>query len=61
MSYLWASESKIGHVAEWLGRALQKLLRRFESVRDLIKALTLRVKAFLCFNRCCYYLNNEKQ
>ena len=24
-----------GHVAEWLGRGLQNLVRRFESARDL--------------------------
>ncbi|MEN9497966.1 MAG: hypothetical protein RL750_865, partial [Bacteroidota bacterium] len=26
-----------GPVAEWLGRALQKLLQRFESARDLYR------------------------
>ena len=30
---------KNGPVAEWLGRGLQNLVRRFESVRDLIKTL----------------------
>ena len=28
---------KKGPVAEWLGRALQKLLHQFESGRDLVK------------------------
>jgi hypothetical protein len=27
---------KKGPVAEWLGKALQKLLQRFESARDLL-------------------------
>lgn len=30
-------DSKSGPVAEWLGRALQKLLQQFESARDLEK------------------------
>ena len=30
---------KKGPVAEWLGRALQKLVQRFESARDLKKTL----------------------
>ena len=29
--------SRNGPVAEWLGRALQKLVQRFESARDLQK------------------------
>lgn len=32
----------VGLVAEWLGRALQKLLQQFESARDLAKA-SLRI------------------
>ena len=31
------SPKQKGPVAEWLGRALQKLLQRFESARDLGK------------------------
>ena len=31
------SSLKEGPVAEWLGRALQKLLHQFESGRDLVK------------------------
>ena len=31
------AQYKNGLVAEWLGRALQKLLQRFESARDLLK------------------------
>lgn len=30
-----------GPVAEWLGRALQKLPQRFESARDLLKGLQI--------------------
>ena len=33
-------------MAEWLGRALQKLLQRFESARDLNKKSTLWVDFF---------------
>ena len=32
-----AEINKNGLVAEWLGRALQKLVQRFESARDLWK------------------------
>ena len=31
-----------GPVAEWLGRALQKLLHQFESGRDLPKEVSIR-------------------
>jgi hypothetical protein len=31
---------KNGHVAEWSGTGLQKLLRRFESVCDLLTAVS---------------------
>ncbi len=34
-------------MAEWLGRALQKLVQRFESARDLKKPLSINVKGFL--------------
>ena len=33
---IFAPELKSGHMAERLGSALQKLLRRFESVCDLL-------------------------
>lgn len=37
-------------MAEWLGRALQKLLQQFESARDLLQKLSPQVlRAFLCF------------
>ena len=36
-----------GPVAEWLGSALQKLLQRFESARDLIKTRLWRVFVLL--------------
>ena len=39
--------SKQGPVAEWLGRALQKLPQRFESARDLLKGITAIVISFL--------------
>ncbi|MEY4279163.1 MAG: hypothetical protein RL377_1167, partial [Bacteroidota bacterium] len=40
--------SRKGPVAEWLGRALQKLLQRFESARDLdTKPLHESEEAFL--------------
>ena len=35
-------------MAEWLGRGLQNLVRRFESVRDLQKGLSLRDDPFFC-------------
>ena len=39
-----------GPVAEWLGRALQKLVQRFESARDLTDALNaLAFRAFYFF------------
>ena len=42
------SLSQKGPVAEWLGRALQKLLQRFESARDLdTKPLHESEEAFL--------------
>ena len=42
------SLSEKGPVAEWLGRALQKLLQRFESARDLdTKPLHESEEAFL--------------
>lgn len=34
-SFIFATH-EFGPVAEWLGRALQKLLQRFESARDLL-------------------------
>gem|GEM_PF-5702766 len=34
---IFATATKNGPVAEWLGSALQKLLQRFESARDLHK------------------------
>ncbi len=33
-----------GPVAEWLGRALQKLPQRFESARDLQNAIRITIK-----------------
>ncbi len=36
----------IGPVAEWLGSALQKLLQRFESARDLKKRLPILAAFF---------------
>ena len=41
-----------GPVAEWLGSALQKLLQRFESARDL-KVQSLR--RLFCFNAIHVY------
>ncbi len=35
--FLHSTREKKGPVAEWLGKALQKLLQRFESARDLKK------------------------
>ena len=40
------SQSSKGPVAEWLGKALQKLLQRFESARDLW--ITLQKNAKTC-------------
>ncbi len=38
-----------GRVAEWLGRALQKLVRRFESVRDLkLRVIVNSIALFFC-------------
>ena len=46
------SLSEMGPVAEWLGRALQKLLQRFESARDLdTKPLHESEEAFLMRDR----------
>ncbi len=43
-------------MAEWLGRALQKLVQRFESARDLKKAFDLkRLKAFFIYYSYIYY------
>ncbi len=36
-----------GPVAEWLGRALQKLLQRFESARDLTYIRKRRIRFFV--------------
>ena len=41
------SPKQKGPVAEWLGRALQKLLQRFESARDLGKGNNRNVVPFL--------------
>ena len=46
LSLLYFRSPIIGPVAEWLGRALQKLLQRFESARDL-KAKETKPFAFL--------------
>jgi hypothetical protein len=41
-------ENRNGSVAEWLGRALQKLLQRFESARNLMKtAIQYQNRGFL--------------
>jgi hypothetical protein len=32
---MFAADQKKGPLAEWLGKALQKLLQQFESARDL--------------------------
>lgn len=40
-------ENRNGSVAEWLGRALQKLVQRFESARNLIKTKRERLVFFL--------------
>jgi hypothetical protein len=37
-----------GSVAEWLGRALQKLLQRFESARNLERKPNRRKAVFFC-------------
>lgn len=47
----------VGPVAEWLGRALQKLLHRFESGRDLFtKAVTRSQSGFFfgCVYKYCW-------
>ncbi len=43
---IFAPVLKKGPVAEWLGRALQKLLQRFESARDLGKGNNRKVVPF---------------
>ncbi len=43
---IFAPVLKKGPVAEWLGRALQKLLQRFESARDLGKGDNRKVVPF---------------
>ena len=40
--------SRNGPVAEWLGRALQKLVQRFESARDLQKFKKHLKGCFFC-------------
>ncbi len=39
--YYKFTSPRYGSVAEWLGRGLQNLLQRFESARNLKKALSL--------------------
>jgi hypothetical protein len=39
----------VGLVAEWLGRALQKLVQRFESARDLKKPAKRSACGFFCY------------
>ncbi len=45
--------SFIGRMAEWLGRALQKLVQRFESASDLF--FTLVYRCFLPFGYLLKY------
>jgi hypothetical protein len=45
---LFLQPYKKGPVAEWLGSALQKLLQRFESARDL-KQKPLKFQGFFLF------------
>ncbi len=45
-----------GNVAEWLGRALQKLVQRFESARYLTRRKPAYIKQaflFLAYNHLC--------
>ncbi len=50
---IFAPVLKKGPVAEWLGRALQKLLQRFESARDLGKReQSNRLFPFLMHENC---------
>ncbi len=44
-----------GRVAEWLGRALQKLLQRFESVHDLKKKDASSDASFSIFGNFFFY------
>ena len=46
--------AKFGPVAEWLGKALQKLLQRFESARDLYKPTRLTFCRFFNFYNMKY-------
>lgn len=49
---MFAASKGNGFVAEWLGRALQKLLQRFESARNLSKdkkTSLSKVESFLFF------------
>ena len=42
-------DQKDGFVAEWLGRALQKLPQQFESARNLSLADKTKICRFVCF------------
>ena len=42
----------MGPVAEWLGKALQKLLQRFEPARDLDTKPLTKVRGFFNAKRC---------
>jgi hypothetical protein len=44
---MFAAAKRLGPVAEWLGRALQKLPQRFESARDLKKKIIRNDNLFL--------------
>lgn len=47
---IFASLQRKGLVAEWLGRALQKLVQRFESARDLRKNRLCKLGRFFSLN-----------
>jgi DNA topoisomerase IB len=53
---LFSLRFKKGPVAEWLGKALQKLLQRFESARDL----NIKWKDLLNFGRSFHFLRAVK-